>query len=834
MSFPEFAIFPADSVAITLTTTVWVGVLVVTFFNLRFGWTLSGLVIPGYLVPLLLCKPISVGVIVLESIMTFCLVYMVSEWPQRRRWWCSFFGRDRFLALVIGSVAVRAMLEGWLFPWLGPHLNEWAGVEFDYRNDLHSYGLIIVSLMANYFWKPGFIRGGAGLATTIGITYLIVRYPLMELTNFNVGYLNYVYDEISVSLLSSPKAYILVLVAAWIASKLNLNYSWEFSGILIPSLLALLWCSPAKVAVSFIEAGGLLVAATFILRLPIFRKATIEGARRTCMFFTICFASRLLLSHLVPLVWPDARVTDFFGFGFLLSTLLAVKAYQKKIPLQMLSMSIQASSLGAVAGSVLGFVLTIAPMGWAHSWTNQDAGEPLANASVAEAENLDLLECVLRRQKIAFYDQLEPESYLSPLPNELGCFRSGVRYLRQFASNASSGFDTAWQNAAAQFDRANFDLRLVEGRYAFVFERAPQKGWGAFVFDTKNLDHSTGLVIEVPTPLDEPRTFEAGLCLFRELQGGVLSIGGTKRRTNVDGSSDMLVRSHSMLVAAREACSDFGALQIRSGATESLSTSGPSEPQLWVRNKLPRLDWKRLESLLGEIDVRWGAFHPVNRLREQPADGFAELRLPTSSRDLLATQLAVSDAEPDDARISRSNRSDVRRIEGPLYPWLIERRDQTARRHTDAFRSAQSAEMYYFDDEVVKPIVHLAANSDRLTPAALEKELSRIAAAASALDYRVTVLRDPNRNREYFALSEGGEGEIPKRHWGTYVFRRGLPTPFIVEIPRPPAGTQVIRVRCRDVHAGGRLSFVCVGQSSACQCRWDIRSGAAGKQSECI
>jgi len=35
MNFPELAIFPADSVAITLTTTVWIGVLVVTFFNLR-------------------------------------------------------------------------------------------------------------------------------------------------------------------------------------------------------------------------------------------------------------------------------------------------------------------------------------------------------------------------------------------------------------------------------------------------------------------------------------------------------------------------------------------------------------------------------------------------------------------------------------------------------------------------------------------------------------------------------------------------------------------------------------------------------------------------------
>ena len=58
---PDFIlpIFPSGSAATTVTTTVWIGVLVVVWTNLRFGWTLSGLVVPGYLVPLMIIRPVS-------------------------------------------------------------------------------------------------------------------------------------------------------------------------------------------------------------------------------------------------------------------------------------------------------------------------------------------------------------------------------------------------------------------------------------------------------------------------------------------------------------------------------------------------------------------------------------------------------------------------------------------------------------------------------------------------------------------------------------------------------------------------------------------------------
>ena len=44
-------VFPHGALANSVTTCVWIGIFVVVFFNLRFGWALSGLVVPGYLAP---------------------------------------------------------------------------------------------------------------------------------------------------------------------------------------------------------------------------------------------------------------------------------------------------------------------------------------------------------------------------------------------------------------------------------------------------------------------------------------------------------------------------------------------------------------------------------------------------------------------------------------------------------------------------------------------------------------------------------------------------------------------------------------------------------------
>ena len=63
-------LFPQGSLASSVVTTVWVGVVVFSLMNLRLGWTFSGLVVPGYLVPLVIVKPWAAGVIVVEALLT--------------------------------------------------------------------------------------------------------------------------------------------------------------------------------------------------------------------------------------------------------------------------------------------------------------------------------------------------------------------------------------------------------------------------------------------------------------------------------------------------------------------------------------------------------------------------------------------------------------------------------------------------------------------------------------------------------------------------------------------------------------------------------------------
>jgi len=97
MDFFPLQIFPPGGLASSVVTTVWVGVFVIAFFNLRFGWVLGGLVVPGYLVPLLILKPWSVFAITVEGVVTYLLAWLFSEYLSRWGKWCHFFGRDRFL-----------------------------------------------------------------------------------------------------------------------------------------------------------------------------------------------------------------------------------------------------------------------------------------------------------------------------------------------------------------------------------------------------------------------------------------------------------------------------------------------------------------------------------------------------------------------------------------------------------------------------------------------------------------------------------------------------------------------------------------------------------------
>lgn len=374
--FP-LTLFPEGGLASSIITTVWVGVFVLCFFNLRFGWVLSGLVVPGYLVPLLIVKPISAVVVVVEAVMAYAMVWLFSEKLSRGRY-PSLFGRDRFMGLILASIAVRLVMDGYLLPELAGWLEHNFDRQLDWRDNLQSFGLVIISLLANQFWKPGLARGLAAAVVTIGITWFIVRFGLMEFTNFRMSGVSYMYEGLASSILASPKAYIILTLTAILASQMNVRYGWDFSGILIPALIALQWYQPSKILTSFAEAIVIYCLARLILKLPMMANVTLEGGRKLLLFFNISFAWKLALGWFI--VWQElpVKTTDFYGFGYLLSTLIAIKAHDKDIFPRLARSTLQVSLAGAVLGNVIGFSLSAAtralPLSEAAGPANSEAG----------------------------------------------------------------------------------------------------------------------------------------------------------------------------------------------------------------------------------------------------------------------------------------------------------------------------------------------------------------------------------------------------------------------------------------------------------------------------
>jgi hypothetical protein len=773
MSDLTLNIFPVESSASTVTFTVWLGVCVVVFFNLRFGWTLSGLVVPGYLVPLMLVKPMSVTIIVVEAIATYLLVRLLSDCGGRFPFWSSFFGRDRFFAIVLVSVLVRAAGDGWWLPLIGRWLTSTYGWQIDYRNDLHSYGLIVVSLLANYFWKPRLARGLFTSGVCLALTYVLLRGLILNVTNFSLGSLHYMYEDISASLLASPKAYVIVITTAYLASWMNLRYSWDFNGILIPALLGLLWHDVTKIAVTVIESLWILVLSTWVLKLPVWQGVTVEGGRKLLLFFSISAAHRLFLSHLLP--WLDqANVTDYFGFGYLLTTLMALKSHEKKITLRVFRATLQTSMLGAVLGSLFGFMLSYLP---ADLGLRRGANQLDSTARQTIASERSLWE-VLQEQRIRLCSAITPGRYQVVLSGELSRFRSGVVAALQYATTHD---EYALQRAQDLLTQVNYQVHLLRGRYLIFLENVPVRGWGTYVIDMRQ---SSGMLVEVPSPLEEWATFEAGFALFREFRGRALAISGTARGTNSDRSSDVIQRRATMMAAFHRALDQHDTVQVRGAARKaSVQTARqaagnlqrPDRSVLYVKASLPpSLTLSRLAELVPNVDIQWQNAPGANVLRDLTARGFGELIL--SHRDLRHLR-NLSTGEV-------AGPLPLMQVTGHLNRWLQDERQHLAPRGSNAYLQATIEDMLFLDQEVVAPLIQLVRRCRSiavLQPDEVE-EATSIGMAASALGYALVLFHDCATNDDYFVLREN----VPhRRHWGTYVFRAGLGDSLVVEVPRP-------------------------------------------------
>ena len=761
-------LFPEGSLASSVVTTVWVGVLVVSIFNLRLGWVYSGLVVPGYLVPLLLVKPWSAFIILIEGLVTHILARFFSERLSSPSRWCSLFGRDRFFALILISVAVRILFDSWLLPWIGDTLNQRFNIPFDHRSDLHSFGLIIICLLANQFWKTGILRGILPMLATLGGTYVVVRFGLMAFTNFSISSLGYLYEDVATSILASPKAYIILITTAFVASRMNLKYGWDFNGILIPSLIALQWYQPAKILTSFCEALLILMVATLVLRLPIFKTLTMEGARKLLLFFNISFLYKVILAYLIARIAPAEKVTDFFGFGYLLPTLIALKMHQRGAVLLQIRATIQVSIAALLVGSGVGYALTFTP-----NWSRPGSKElEMASERHAPLMEHDVARTV-QAEKVRLYMTLQRNSVRLPLPRDMTHFRQALNLLADYQRHPS---DSALVRLADVLNLVGYEVVSFPTGYIYLREQGSARGWGSYLV---RVGQGSELALEVPAPLDEPGTLEAGLSLMLATKAKTLALAGSLRDANLDGSADVLRYPASFYHEFHKNMARRNVLQVR-GYPRDTAEPTTLGNILWVKNSLPPdLNLTYLRDICGELEIRWGSERRRNLQRDSSRREFAQLVLdPDSLRQIIFRPWVAKD--------TRDETSGRVKVVGSLRSWLLEQKTTILRRGADRYPVASLEDLLFFDEEVVAPIqaiLQRERQNGTWTRVGAER-LEVVARAAQTMGYSLLEFADAKGKDEALVLCEQGDVST-RRHWGIYVFRISEATPYIIQTPRP-------------------------------------------------
>ena len=263
--------------------------------------------------------------IVAEALLTYLIARGLAYGLAPTRVWAPFFGRDRFFLIVLASVLVRQHDQLWLLPWLSTWLEGQLGTALPPVREFYSIGLVLVPLTANLLWKPGPVRGLVQLGVITGLTYLVLAYVLMPWTNLSMSSFELLYEDTAVDFLGNAKSYILLLTTAAVAARFNLRYGWDFGGILLPALLGLLWFTPFELALTLAEALLLWAVVGALLRWTPLRRLNLEGPRKVALVFTLAVALKWLLSLAVGQRLPGIRARDLFGFGYLLSSLLALR-----------------------------------------------------------------------------------------------------------------------------------------------------------------------------------------------------------------------------------------------------------------------------------------------------------------------------------------------------------------------------------------------------------------------------------------------------------------------------------------------------------------------------
>ncbi|UQA62888.1 poly-gamma-glutamate biosynthesis protein PgsC/CapC [Polyangium aurulentum] len=344
------AVFPPNGLDRSLHVAVLLGLVLGTAFTELFGWTYAGLVVPGYLATIFIAAPATAIFIVVESVVTYWLVAGVGRWVTHLGAWSAAFGRERFYLFIVGAVLVRLLFEGVLIPRLEAQYN------FAHSRELYSVGLVLVPLVSNTFWNAGIIKAFPRVGFVTVLTWVILVL-LLRGTNLSVSRFQVINESLSIKFLESPKAQMILVIGALLGARNNVKYGWDYNGILVPGLLAVACYEPLKLVTTTVEALIVFFASKFLMSVPPFSRMLIVGPRRMLMCYITGFVLKMIMGFALARFAPGVPMIDYFGFGYLLPSLLAVKMWNKDHIGIVVMPTLQVSVTAFLVGNLLGYGL---------------------------------------------------------------------------------------------------------------------------------------------------------------------------------------------------------------------------------------------------------------------------------------------------------------------------------------------------------------------------------------------------------------------------------------------------------------------------------------------
>ncbi len=745
-----FQLLPPGGLDQSIVLAVLVGVWVALLFTETLGWVFVGLVVPGYLASVLVVQPTTAAVIVAEAVLTYFVARALAYALAPTGVWAPFFGRDRFFLIVVASVLVRQHDQLWLLP----ELSSWLEGQFDLAlppvREFYSIGLVLVPLTANLLWKPGAVRGLGQLTVVTGLTYLVLSGVLLEYTNLSLSSFELLYEDTALDFLGNAKSYVLLLTTAAVAARFNLRYGWDFGGILVPALLGLLWFTPTELAITVGEALLLWAATLGVLRFTPLGRWNLEGPRKIALVFTLSVVLKWLLSLGVADRLVGLRPRDLFGFGYLLSSLLALRMLQRKSARKVLLPTLATALAGWLLGSLLGFGLDLAaPL----------TAEPPAGPQVASQR--------LLRSPLGALALARVQAELAPVDPPGLPSASRVAHADAWAAISRWSLSPEYDREYAAAEAAQrADLVIVpllddpgpRRSYAVLAaERGGATGQGLGVL----WPGAPGLVIAVPRPVSEAPAAEVAALLAAAIDARAVLVA----------ERDVPRVDDDRFARARERLAPTGDLELRGD-----SSTMRGQPVLHVEQALPQ-----------NLDLRaLGPEPPRLEWSEPPG-----LEGPAWGRGARV----VLRVHPDDLRAVLATDAPQPRRAPALLPWLAARERGPVLRPLGPAAAPSAAELVFLERRVATPLL-AGSSGDALRVA------GRMAGLVDHVVWDLALCGDgPCR-----ALTESSRPLAAG--WGTLVVGTGA-TGLVIEAPHAADEPGTVRLAAELWSAaGGRVLII--------------------------